>query len=105
MASTFQQRTLELLKIPAHKWLRCRKARVLQFDRLIVPAMPGPAGLASPWACEFLRSRLLPFAKSIPMGSAFSFRAEGRAAVCWSTSLKLRNCSTVLGFEPSARTR
>ncbi len=52
----FQDETLDRLRIPPEKRLRCSKNFVHQFDRLIVPAMPFPVEEVTPWACAWVRS-------------------------------------------------
>ena len=52
----FQDETLDRLKVPREKRLRCSKNFVHQFDRLVVPAMPFPLEEVSAWACECVRS-------------------------------------------------
>lgn len=52
----FQEETLDRLKVPARRRLRCSKNMVHQFERLVVPAMPFPVEEVTPWACAWVRS-------------------------------------------------
>ncbi len=75
--SQFQEETLDRLKVPPEKRLRCSKNLVHQFDRLVVPSMGFPLEEVTPWACEWVRS-LFPEKISGPGKIYLTRRGAGR---------------------------
>jgi len=57
--SGFHNDTLDELRVPVAKRLRCFKQEVLKVGRLVVVSPPAPPGVCPSWACDFLREKFL----------------------------------------------
>jgi capsular polysaccharide biosynthesis protein len=52
----FQDETLDRMRVPWEKRLRCSTRFLFQFERLVVPDMPLPMFMVPRWACDWVRS-------------------------------------------------
>ncbi|GAA3408535.1 DUF563 domain-containing protein [Paenibacillus hodogayensis] len=72
-SASFQMETLSMLGIPRSKTIRSRKGMHLQAKRLVVPSLemfrlePFVPHALAPWACRYLRQRLLRIVKPEPL--------------------------------------
>jgi capsular polysaccharide biosynthesis protein len=55
-APAFQDQTLDRLRVPPSKRLRCSTLCLFQFERLVVPDMPLPRQKVPGWACAWVKS-------------------------------------------------